>query len=81
LAGSSRLFRTLDAVHLALIVHCVYYYLVINFANIDALVKIVWSFKVSPGFHATFIVVLIEFVQLQIVVNASHIFHKLCDLS
>ncbi|KAG2758263.1 hypothetical protein P692DRAFT_20710409 [Suillus brevipes Sb2] len=42
-----RLRVTLDAVHLALIVHCVYYYLVINFANVDALVEIVWSFKVN----------------------------------
>ncbi|KAG1750974.1 hypothetical protein EDD22DRAFT_252235 [Suillus occidentalis] len=38
---------TLDAAHLALVVHCVYYYLVINFANVDALVEIVWSFKLQ----------------------------------
>lgn len=38
---------TLDAVHLALTVHCVYYYLVINFANVEALNKIVWSFKLQ----------------------------------
>ncbi|KAG1861781.1 hypothetical protein DFJ58DRAFT_657271 [Suillus subalutaceus] len=37
----------LDAVHLALIVHCVYYYLVSNYANVNALTEIVWSFKVS----------------------------------
>ncbi|KAG2740060.1 hypothetical protein P692DRAFT_20840931 [Suillus brevipes Sb2] len=42
---SLRLFRTLDAVHLALTIHCVYYYLVTNFANFEALVTIVWSFK------------------------------------
>lgn len=41
---------TLDAAHLALIVHCVYYYLVINFANFDALIKVVWSFKVTKPF-------------------------------
>ncbi|KAG2145834.1 hypothetical protein DEU56DRAFT_978876 [Suillus clintonianus] len=35
----------LDALHLALIVHCMYYYLVTNFGNINALTEIVWSFK------------------------------------
>ncbi|KAG1733045.1 uncharacterized protein EDB91DRAFT_1301081 [Suillus paluster] len=35
----------LDALHLALIIHCVYYYLVINYADINALTEIVWSFK------------------------------------
>ncbi|KAG2758280.1 hypothetical protein P692DRAFT_201780179 [Suillus brevipes Sb2] len=38
---------TLDAVHLALTIHCVYYYLVTNFANFEALVTIVWSFKLQ----------------------------------
>ncbi|KAG2065603.1 hypothetical protein BDR04DRAFT_1108256 [Suillus decipiens] len=37
----------LDALHLVLIVHCIYYYLVINYAIIEAFVKIVWSFKLS----------------------------------
>ncbi|KAG2065604.1 hypothetical protein BDR04DRAFT_162552 [Suillus decipiens] len=37
----------LDALHLALIVHCIYYYLVINYTNFDALIGIVWSFKLS----------------------------------
>ncbi|KAG2352144.1 hypothetical protein BDR07DRAFT_1439264 [Suillus spraguei] len=37
----------LDALHLALIVHCVYYYLVINYANVNALMEIVWSFKLQ----------------------------------
>ncbi|KAG2065612.1 hypothetical protein BDR04DRAFT_1032337 [Suillus decipiens] len=37
--------RMLDALHLALIVHCNYYHLVINYANFDALIGIVWSFK------------------------------------
>ncbi|KAG2033876.1 hypothetical protein BDR03DRAFT_984706 [Suillus americanus] len=36
-----------DALHLALIIHCVYYYLVTNYANFNALTEIVWSFK--PG--------------------------------
>ncbi|KAG1733070.1 uncharacterized protein EDB91DRAFT_654525 [Suillus paluster] len=36
----------LDALHLALIIHCVYYYLVINYANIGALTDVVWSFKI-----------------------------------
>ncbi|KAG2145833.1 hypothetical protein DEU56DRAFT_183417 [Suillus clintonianus] len=35
----------LDALHLALVIHCVYYYLVINYANISALTHIIWSFK------------------------------------
>ncbi|KAG2098924.1 uncharacterized protein F5147DRAFT_839488, partial [Suillus discolor] len=37
----------LDALHLALIVHCVYYYLVTNYASFNALTEIVWSLKVS----------------------------------
>ncbi|KAG1822498.1 uncharacterized protein BJ212DRAFT_1476925 [Suillus subaureus] len=37
----------LDALHLALIVHCVYYYLVINYTNVGALTEIVWSFKLQ----------------------------------
>ncbi|KAG2069955.1 hypothetical protein BDR04DRAFT_1100861 [Suillus decipiens] len=36
-----------DALHLALIIHCMYYYLVINYANVNALTEIVWSFKLS----------------------------------
>lgn len=36
-----------DALHLALIVHCVYFYLVINYANISALTEIVWSAKLQ----------------------------------
>ncbi|KAG2355649.1 hypothetical protein BDR07DRAFT_1425489 [Suillus spraguei] len=35
----------LDALHLALMNHCIYYYLVINHANFDALIEIVWSSK------------------------------------
>ncbi|KAG1861777.1 hypothetical protein DFJ58DRAFT_246719 [Suillus subalutaceus] len=37
----------LDALHLALIIHCVYYYLVSNYANVNALAEIVWSFKLQ----------------------------------
>ncbi|OAX32800.1 hypothetical protein K503DRAFT_869953 [Rhizopogon vinicolor AM-OR11-026] len=37
----------LDALHLALITHCVYYYLVTNYANITVLAEIVWSFKLQ----------------------------------
>ncbi|OJA19995.1 hypothetical protein AZE42_05639 [Rhizopogon vesiculosus] len=37
----------LDALHLALITHCVYYYLVANYANISVLTEIVWSFKLQ----------------------------------
>lgn len=39
--------RILDALHVVLIVHYVYFYLVINYANITALTKIVWSFKLQ----------------------------------
>ncbi|KAG1808927.1 uncharacterized protein BJ212DRAFT_1484780 [Suillus subaureus] len=35
----------LDALHLALIVHCVYYYLVIHYADFNVLTEIVWSLK------------------------------------
>ncbi|KAG1762553.1 hypothetical protein EDD22DRAFT_969953 [Suillus occidentalis] len=37
----------LDALHLALIVHCIYYYLVTKYANFNALTEIVWSFKLQ----------------------------------
>ncbi|KAG0696376.1 hypothetical protein DFH29DRAFT_858048, partial [Suillus ampliporus] len=37
----------LDALHLALVVHCIYYYLVNNYGNISALTEIVWSFKLQ----------------------------------
>ncbi|KAJ8584406.1 hypothetical protein M405DRAFT_826879 [Rhizopogon salebrosus TDB-379] len=40
----------LDALHLALITHCVYYYLVTNYANFTALTEIVWSFKLQIVF-------------------------------
>lgn len=36
--------------HLALIIHCVYYYLVMNYANPFALIEIVWSFKLQIVF-------------------------------
>ncbi|KAG1860918.1 hypothetical protein F4604DRAFT_1788898 [Suillus subluteus] len=39
-------FRIFDALHLALAIHCVYYYLVTNYANFGALAEIVWSLKV-----------------------------------
>ncbi|KAG1811275.1 uncharacterized protein BJ212DRAFT_565188 [Suillus subaureus] len=38
----------LDALHLVLIVYCVYFYLVINYGNIGALTEIVWSSKLQP---------------------------------
>ncbi|KAG1723215.1 hypothetical protein EDB19DRAFT_2043844 [Suillus lakei] len=40
-------FWILDALHLALIVYTIYFYLVTNFANIDALTEIVWSSKLQ----------------------------------
>ncbi|KAG1879080.1 hypothetical protein F4604DRAFT_552315 [Suillus subluteus] len=41
----------LDALHLALITHCVYYYLVINYTNVSVLTEIVWSFKLQIIFE------------------------------
>ncbi|KAG2071896.1 hypothetical protein BDR04DRAFT_478233 [Suillus decipiens] len=37
----------LDALHLFLVFHCVYYYLVAHYADIGALTEIVWSFKLQ----------------------------------
>lgn len=37
----------LDAFHLALIVHCIYHYLVTKYANFNALTEIVWSLKLQ----------------------------------
>ncbi|KAG2758281.1 hypothetical protein P692DRAFT_2017189 [Suillus brevipes Sb2] len=42
---------TLDAIHVGLTVHCVYYYLVINFANFAALIEAVWSFQLQVIFN------------------------------
>ncbi|KAG1733035.1 uncharacterized protein EDB91DRAFT_651926 [Suillus paluster] len=42
----------LDASHLALIVHCVYYYLVTNYGNTSVLTEVVWSFKLQIVFNA-----------------------------
>ncbi|KAG1793217.1 hypothetical protein EV424DRAFT_376411 [Suillus variegatus] len=36
-----------DALHLALTIHCVYYYLVNNYANFGVLTEIVWSLKLQ----------------------------------
>ncbi|KAG1753173.1 hypothetical protein EDB19DRAFT_1902822 [Suillus lakei] len=36
-----------DALHLFLIVHCIYYYLVAHYADVGALTEIVWSFKLQ----------------------------------
>ncbi|KAJ8583379.1 hypothetical protein M405DRAFT_513577 [Rhizopogon salebrosus TDB-379] len=52
---------TLDALHLALIIHCVYYYLVTNYAKFDALVEVVWSGKLRIAFD-TFTVWVIHFM-------------------
>ena len=38
--------RFLDALHLALCAHFVYYYLVVNYDDPSALLHMVWSFKV-----------------------------------
>ncbi|OAX34046.1 hypothetical protein K503DRAFT_474472 [Rhizopogon vinicolor AM-OR11-026] len=37
----------LDALHLAFVIHCIYYYLVTNYANFGALTEIVWSGKLQ----------------------------------
>ncbi|KAG1778177.1 hypothetical protein EV702DRAFT_968559, partial [Suillus placidus] len=42
--------RICDALHLALTIHSVYYYLVTNYANFGVLTEIVWSLKVSLYF-------------------------------
>ncbi|KAG1723205.1 hypothetical protein EDB19DRAFT_367675 [Suillus lakei] len=42
---------TLDAVNLAFIVHCVYYYLVINFANVAALTEVVGCLRLQIVFN------------------------------
>jgi hypothetical protein len=38
---------TFDALHLALTIHSVYYYLVTNYANFSVLTEIVWSLKLQ----------------------------------
>jgi len=43
-------FSILNTLHLAVMVHCVYYYLVTNYTDVSALTVIVWSFKVSARF-------------------------------
>lgn len=68
-------FRILDALHLALIVHCIYYYLVTKYANFNALTEIVWSFKVSflllPSMQLFNTYDLDVFVQLQLILDVS----------
>ncbi|KAG2057342.1 hypothetical protein BDR06DRAFT_930996 [Suillus hirtellus] len=41
-----------DALHLALTIHCVYYYLVNNYANFGVLTEIVWSLKLQLVINA-----------------------------
>jgi hypothetical protein len=45
--------RMLDALHLALVIHCVYYYLVTNYANFEALTGVVWSGKVRSNLEVS----------------------------
>ncbi|KIK35741.1 hypothetical protein CY34DRAFT_560540 [Suillus luteus UH-Slu-Lm8-n1] len=40
----------LDGLHLALVIHCIYYYLVTNYANFNALTEVVWSLKLQVVF-------------------------------
>ena len=68
-------FRIFDALHLALIVHAIYYYLVGNYANIAVLQEIVWSAKVSSYFGPPCCNYHVDgLVQLQIVVDVSMCF-------
>ncbi|OAX40514.1 hypothetical protein K503DRAFT_768518 [Rhizopogon vinicolor AM-OR11-026] len=48
---------TLDALHLAMIIHSVYYYLVIDYANITIVTEIVWSFKLQALFDLVIILI------------------------
>ncbi|KIK33518.1 hypothetical protein CY34DRAFT_18316 [Suillus luteus UH-Slu-Lm8-n1] len=41
----------LDALHLALTIHCIYYYLVTNYTNFNALTEIVWSVNLQVVFE------------------------------
>jgi hypothetical protein len=61
--------------HLAFIIHCVYYYLVNNYGNIDTLTEVVWSFKVSSYIDppCTLYWHIDGLVQLQIVINVIYI--------
>ena len=43
-----RALRLLDALHLTLSAHCVYFYLVLNYDNPAALARVSLSFKVRP---------------------------------
>ena len=40
--------RFLDAFNLALTIHAMYYYLVVHFGGVDALIHIVWYVKSTP---------------------------------
>jgi hypothetical protein len=70
-----RSFRILDAFHLALIVHCIYHYLVTKYANFNALTEIVWSLKVSfpflPSMQPFNTYDLDVLVQLQVILDVS----------
>jgi len=70
--------RVLDTLHLALITHCMYYYLVTNYADVSALHGIVWSFKVSTYFRPLAAFSLMTGVtQLQVLFNVNRVFQAL----
>jgi len=46
----------LDAFNLALTIHAMYYYLILHFQNVDALVHVVWSFKLQTIMNVPIIV-------------------------
>ncbi|KAF9264543.1 hypothetical protein L218DRAFT_925860 [Marasmius fiardii PR-910] len=47
----------LDAIHLALTIHAVYFYLVQNFGHPEAFTNIVWSLKLQVSFNVTIILI------------------------
>lgn len=46
----------LDAINLALTIHAMYYYLVINFGGVEALIHVVWSFKLQTVMNVPIII-------------------------
>lgn len=44
----NNLHRILDALNLALTIHAMYYYLVLHFQNVEALIHVVWYVQLTP---------------------------------
>jgi hypothetical protein len=60
-----------DALHLAFVIHSIYYYLVVSYANLVVLTEVVWSGKVRSTLAVSSINDIEELVQLQIAFNVS----------